>query len=361
MRKQFVPTTIATFGFLVLILDTKTALSGAAEGIRLCLQTVIPSLFPFLFLSVMLTSGLDGHSIAFLKPLCRHLRIPDGAESLLIVGLVGGYPVGAQCVAEAARSGIISRENAERMLSFCSNAGPAFLFGIGSSLFAEKWMCWALWGIHIVSALLVGFIIPGGSRENAAAFPSTMCSATQALQRSLRVMATICGWVVIFRVILVFCQRWFLWLLPVWAQCLLAGILELTNGCCALAQIDQVPLRFVLCALMISFGGLCVTMQTYSVTQGVDARLYLPGKLLQSLLSGLLATVVISREMIWMIATILVIVLLFCIFRKKSQKGIAFFPSPLYNRRNTIGGNCHAVSQEDPAPMRLLHPRHRLK
>lgn len=353
---------IAAIGVLVLILDTKTALSGAAEGIRLCLQTVIPSLFPFLFLSVMLTSGLSGHSIAFLRPLCRHLRIPDGAESLLVVGLVGGYPVGAQCVAEAARSGIISRENADRMLAFCSNAGPAFLFGIGSSMFAEKWMCWALWGIHIVSALLVGIFIPGGSCENATVFPSSGCSATQALQRSVRVMATICGWVVIFRIILVFCQRWFLWLLPVWAQCLLAGILELTNGCCALAQIEQVQLRFALCALMISFGGLCVTMQTYSVTQELNPSLYLPGKLLQSLLSGLLAAAVISREIVWIIPTLLITVLmLLCIFRKKSQKGIAFFPSPLYNRRNSIGGNCHAVSQEDPAPMRLLHPRHRLE
>ena len=34
-------------GMLVLILDAKTALAGAKEGIQLCLYTVIPSLFPF--------------------------------------------------------------------------------------------------------------------------------------------------------------------------------------------------------------------------------------------------------------------------------------------------------------------------
>lgn len=335
MRKKYFSALFAGIGFLVLILDTKTALSGAAEGIRLCLQTVIPSLFPFLFLSVMLTSAFSGLEIPFLRPLCRLLRIPNGGESLLVVGLLGGYPVGAQCVAEAVRSRHISRENGKRMLAFCSNAGPAFLFGIGANLFEQKWMCWALWGIHIASALLVGLLMPGGTNTPVKQFDTSACSLTEALQRSLRVIATICGWVLIFRVLLAFCTRWFLWLLPVWAQCLICGILELANGCCGLSQLGDVSQRFILCSLFLGFGGLCVTMQTYSVTAGVDASLYLPGKLLQALLSTLMAAAVISREIALVSISLgAVICMTYCLFRKKLQKGIAFSREALYNSGN---------------------------
>ena len=45
---------------LALILDGRTAIDGARQGIELCLRTVIPSLFPFFVLSILLTSSLLG-------------------------------------------------------------------------------------------------------------------------------------------------------------------------------------------------------------------------------------------------------------------------------------------------------------
>ena len=88
-------------GLLVLILDAKTALQGARQGVELCLKTVIPSLFPFFVLSILLTSSLLGSRIPLLRPLGRLCGVPKGAESLLIPAFLGGYPVGAQSVPEA--------------------------------------------------------------------------------------------------------------------------------------------------------------------------------------------------------------------------------------------------------------------
>ena len=80
---------------LALILDGRTAIDGARQGIELCLRTVIPSLFPFFVLSILLTSSLLGSSLAVLRPLGRLFGMPDGAESLLIPAFLGGYPVAA--------------------------------------------------------------------------------------------------------------------------------------------------------------------------------------------------------------------------------------------------------------------------
>ena len=149
-------------GMLILILDGKTALAGGAEGIELCLKTVIPSLFPFFVLSILLTSSLSGVTLPVLRPLGRLCGMPEGTEALLISGFLGGYPVGAQSVAAVYRSGQLPRREAERLLAFCSNAGPAFLFGMASSLFPRQWMAWALWGIHIAGAVFAAVLLPGG-------------------------------------------------------------------------------------------------------------------------------------------------------------------------------------------------------
>lgn len=280
---------LAALGFSLLILDAKTALSGAQDGINLCIRTVIPSLFPFFVLSILLTGLLSGRNIPFLRPIGRFLGIPSGAEALMVIGFLGGYPVGAQSIAQACQNGQLSERDAKRMLGFCNNAGPAFLFGMTASLFHAPAAPWALWGIHIISALLASVVLPKGPGTAASLSPGGEMSLQKALSRSVRVMAEVCGWVVLFRVVIAILQRWCLWLLPETVQLVLTGILELTNGCCGLASLAGEGLRFLLCACFLGFGGICVAMQTLSVTGPLGPGAYFPGKGLQCCFSFFLA------------------------------------------------------------------------
>ena len=278
-------------GMLLLILDTKTAFNGAREALDLCLRTVIPSLFPFFVFSTLLTAGLTGMNLRILKPLGTILRIPKGSEPIFLVGALGGYPTGAQAVADGYCSGQITKQDAGRMLGFCSNAGPSFLFGIAGLCFTSPERPWVLWGIHLLSALLTGILLPGGSKNVTILRGKNSVTIPEALKRSLRITAQVCGWIVIFRVLLSFLQRWFLWLFPPIHQILIHGFLELTIGCLSLVLVESEGLRFILCAGFLAFGGLCITMQTLSVTAPVGMGMYLPGKLLQLLISLLLAAV----------------------------------------------------------------------
>ncbi len=289
----------AALAMAVLILDTKTALAGGTAGVQLCIHVLIPSLFPFFLCSNLLTANLAGRNIPLLRPLGRLLRIPAGSESIVLVGLLGGYPVGAQAVAQAKDSGALSGQDARRMLAFCSNAGPAFLFGMGAQAFPEIWVCWALWLIHIISALLVGALTPGGSEERACIRHTNSMTVPDALKRSVLTMGLICGWVMIFRILLGFLQRWFLWLFPETVQIVLSGFLEIANGCCSLTQIGNTGLRLQLFGVFLGFGGLCVALQTKSVAGSVETALYLPGKLAQTAISLLLCVpmqLVLLRE-----------------------------------------------------------------
>lgn len=282
----------AALGMLILILDSKTAISGAYEGIELCLKSLVPSLFPFFVLSILVTSSLSGSSVALLRPVGRLCGVPQGAESLLAVGLLGGYPVGAQNVKLAYEAGRISKSDAQRMLCFCNNAGPAFLFGIIGPAFGSAGAPWALWGIHIASALIVGTLIRGGAAQARRQTETSSLTLTQALQKSVTVMAYVCGWVVLFRMILTYLDRWFLWMLPTQTRVAVSGILELSNGCVQLNLIKNTGLRFILASVFLSLGGVCVALQTASVTQGLSLKTYFPCKLLQAAVSFLLAAAV---------------------------------------------------------------------
>ena len=284
--------TLSILGIAALILDSKTALYGAAEGIDICIRTVIPSLLPFFMLSILLTNAVAGIRISLLSPVRKLCGIPDGAESLLLIGLLGGYPVGAQSIAEAYSSGSLTRNDAHRMLGFCSNAGPAFIFGIAGGLFSSKKTVLMLWCIHILSALVVGAVLPDRQASNCSLGSAQQCTVSKSLSKALRIMAGVCGWIVLFRILIAFLDRWIFWMLPQIVRLLLIGVLELANGCHSLLHAQSEAQRLILCAVILGFGGICVGMQTVSVTGMLGTGLYFPGKLMQGLVSLILSVMV---------------------------------------------------------------------
>lgn len=293
MKKTLFRGIFAAAGMLMLILDSRTALQGAQEGIDLCLRAVIPSLFPFLVLGSILASSV-GKGGGFLRPLGRLLSIPEGTEGIFLTGILGGYPTGAQAVAQAWQRGQLSKEDANRMLTFCSNAGPAFLFGILGTKFSNLTTVWALWGIHILSAIAVARLQPHIKCNQKVIIEGRSVTLTQALRRAVGTMGYICGWVVLFRIFLSFCSKWILWAFPASVQIGFSGLVELTNGCCNLDAITSESIRFVLCSALLAFGGICVTMQTASVIGALSLGAYLRGKMLQTAISIALALIVQS-------------------------------------------------------------------
>ena len=285
MRQNRVMTIVAATGMLILILDSRTALTGAASGVELCIKTLIPSLFPFFVMSILLTDGLAGQNIPILKPLAAACKIPEGTESALAIGFLGGYPVGAQNVSVLYQKGYLSRLEAMRMLVFCNNAGPAFIFGVLSSLFTQAICCWYLWIIQMISALAVGCFIPGCSDVKGRPFQMQKISMTDTIAKSVKVMSLVCGWVVFMRLLLEYASKWILCYFPPVVQTVLCGILELSNGCIRLSEIQNEGLRFITASALLSLGGVCVTLQTSAVSAGIPMGLYFPGKLLQCCIS----------------------------------------------------------------------------
>lgn len=323
----------SAIGLAVLILDGGTAVEGAKAGLDVCIQTVLPSLFPFLFLSSVLTPSLSAVEIRGSAVLSRLYGIPHGTEGILLTGLFGGYPVGAKCIEEAVNAGELSLSDGERMLTFCNAAGPAFLFGIIGTIFDERWVPWCLWGIHLFSGLCIARLFNSRARQSIKKVAVAVPSITTQLKQSVKIMSEICGWIILMRTVIAIAQKWCLGYLPGPLQVFISGILELSNGCIALMNISNTGLRFLLSAVFTGFGGLCVALQTGSAAPSLMKKMYLPGKILQGMISFIIAYIVQffafcdhqHIRLSWLFYTILLCYIGVCVYyRIKHKKVVAF-------------------------------------
>ena len=286
---------LALGGVLVLFLaEAGFVRAAAAEALSLCAGSVIPALFPFLVVSSLLLSlGLGELLSPMLAGLMEPLFRVDGVgSSALLLGLVGGYPIGAKTAADLYRGGRLSRPEAERLLAFCNNSNPVFLIsvlgvGVFGSVRAGVW----LWLIHLLSALLTGLLFRnhgGPARRQAggtAAFQAVSLSAAlvAAVRESLSGMLSVCAFVTFFYVLARPLASLGGWLGPV-----LVGLTELFS-LTPLLRPDR--FGFILASAMAGWGGLSVLCQTAAVLEGSGLRLQscAAGKAVQGLLAGLLA------------------------------------------------------------------------
>lgn len=268
--------------------------TAAAKGLALCAGSVIPALFPFLVVSRMLVAlGFGAWASPLLSGIMTPLfRLPGIAGSALLLGLVGGYPIGAQTAADLYRTGQLTRQETENLLSFCNNSNPVFLISVlGSGVFDSVRCGIWLWLIHILSALLTGLFfcrkhashrrcappfLPAASTSFSVAFVS-------AVRDSAGGMLTLCAFVVLFYVLVSPLQA-----LPPHVGAVLTGVTELFS-LTPLLRAD--PLSFILASGCAGWGGLSVLSQTAAVLDSTDLSLWpcLRGKITQGILAAVLA------------------------------------------------------------------------
>ena len=281
----------SVIGMFLLIMDSRCATQSAADALDLCLKTVIPSLFPMFVLSGFLVGTLQGNGGKILSLLERWVGLPTGGGMLFLLGIVGGFPVGAQCIAQAVEAGSLSQSDGEKMLGFCNNCSPAFLFGIAGSVLASPHEAVYLFLIQLETALLIArFTYFHKSSDVRISAKSIFLP--EAVNRAIRSMCTVCAWVVLAGVVTGFLRRWIFPLLPVPAPHILTGLLEITGGVLGLAALPEVKIRFVLCTGFVCFGGLSVWLQIHGLAspRGLSTDCCCRQKCTQCLLGILIAS-----------------------------------------------------------------------
>ena len=302
----------------LLVLGSLIVFSGqvqhsARNALLLCAETIIPSLFPFFVLSILLNrlgfSAALGRILG--RPAAALFGVSGAGASALIIGLTGGYPMGASYIADMCVCGRIDRDEGQRLLAFCNNSGPAFIIGaVGIGAFGRSDAGLILYGIHILSAVLTGMIFTG-ERRSRTVFPaltdeSDLDSAfPDAVKNAVAAVLNVCGFVVIFSVLaglmdsVGYFSRLCLLMGSVtglgadFIRALLTGLLELGSGAGALRYLPFTPASLSLAAFLLGFGSLSVHCQTAAVISRAKLKgtLHFAGRLSMAIISAILAYV----------------------------------------------------------------------
>lgn len=148
--------------FLLLILFSNQCLYAAQDGINLFINSVLPSIFPFLVIvNILINLDILKKISKLLNPITKKVFNLPGISSLpIIVGLLSGYPIGAKISNDLYEKKLISKSTAEKLLGFTSNSGPLFILSyVGISLYHDTKTGILLLLTHIVSAIIVGIIL----------------------------------------------------------------------------------------------------------------------------------------------------------------------------------------------------------
>ena len=286
MRRRILPTLGLLGVMALLLLCSADAAQAVRDALALCAQSVIPALFPFFVVSSLFIdlgcAAVLGRSLA---PIMRRLFGVSGAGgTAFLLGIIGGYPVGGRTAGELYRSGQCEREECERLLAFCNNAGPSFILGIaGLGCFGSVRVGAWLYLIHVGAAVMVGLLFRSTSRQmgrpEKTETPRWADALIEAVRGGAMSMVNICAFVVFFLVIL----RLFSRFTGIQHGAIL-GIVEMTNGILRLANDRR---GFIWAAGLLGWGGLSVHCQTAAVLSGsgLSLKRYFIGKALQAVIS----------------------------------------------------------------------------
>ena len=304
---------------LALVVWPGEAMAAMKDGLKLCGNVIIPSLFPFFVLSSLVTElGMSRCLGRLLEPVMAPLfRLNGACATAVALGVVGGYPVGARTAIQLYESGQCSRTEAERLLAFCNNCGPAFILGVaGAGIFSNGTAGLLLYGCHLTASLLVGILFrfyrpeegphPDGHADASFQAVRSPTAFTRSVTGALSATMNICAFILFFTVVLrlltfsgalpaaaQLLARFLspFGLDPVWASRLLTGALELSSGVSSLTS-GAFSGRMSMAAFMLGWAGVSVHCQVmaFSGDSGLSLRTYMVGKLLHGLFSaGLMA------------------------------------------------------------------------
>lgn len=237
---------------LLLLLRSAVAMEAASAACRLFVTAVLPGLFPFMVLSLMLVSRVKRPSPAL----------------LMLLSWGGGSPTGARLLADTGAS----RRNRVRMAVSCATMSPMFLRGT-----VGGWLSSGLGGwVVLLSVLLGGWLAGRAAGRFTPDAPGTVSAPSAkgalslgaAVEQSARTMLLVCGTMMLLRVVSALSAE----VLPPMLTLPVLTLLEVTSGAAQIAALPlPLPLRTALIAGAAGFGGLGILLQNRSF--------YLPGML----------------------------------------------------------------------------------
>lgn len=301
---------------IALVISPAVYVQAFSNGVLVWASVLLPTIFPFLFFTKLLTDLGVLDSIAknftFTKKL---FKTPPISAYAFMISIMSGYPVGAKVVSDLYSSKLINKEEAFKICTFTSNSGPMFIYGsVGIGMLFSRTLGFILLMSHIFGAILNGMLYRNYKDKtvtitSADKFSNKkLFSLGESMRDSVTAILIIGGFVCIFFVIIEIFNNLYLFqpiaifleqITNINSDIFLSvfnGILEITHGCLDVSNV--VENKFVsslLCCGIITFGGIATMLQAFAFLQIIEMRVgfFLKQKITHTIFSVIVCAILL--------------------------------------------------------------------
>ncbi|WP_091583204.1 sporulation integral membrane protein YlbJ [Alteribacillus bidgolensis] len=300
---------------LCLILFPKDVLEASKSGVAMWSDSVFPSLLPFFITAELLIAfGVVSFLGVLLEPLMRPLfNVPGCGGFVWAMGLSSGFPSGAKFTVKLRKQNKLTKEEAERLVSFTNSSSPLFICGaVAVGFFQDAAFGLLLAVCHYGANTLVGIFMRFYKKTSPPSSPTassaSLRTAFQALKKeqeddvrplgkkigdavttSIHTLFMIGGFIILFsvlyRILKVTGAIHFIALLPASVLSVfqfspelafpwLSGFFEITVGSKLISDLTQPDMleKGIIASFVLGFSGFSVQAQVASLLAETDIR-----------------------------------------------------------------------------------------
>ena len=302
-NKKYIPPALTTIAVIIYILmnPVETAYY-CSYAVKLCINSLIPSLFIFMVLSRIL-SALTAKGVfdcRFTEAVSRLLHLPVCLIPVCIFGLFSGAPSGAFAISDLYKKGLCSKAEAERACVLSNNCSAAFILGFAGSFFDSRYTSFCILISNILASVTVYLLLFNSRDITKHGIYRTDCSegifslVTRSISDAASAVTGLCGYVLFFSTLSGILSHKaglissFLNLTPsavLTVKTAVSGFMEITSGIMNASEISG-NAATVLTASVCAFCGLSVIMQVNGILTkcGLSVKPYLLSRFLCSML-----------------------------------------------------------------------------
>lgn len=279
-----------------ILTESEMILSSVSFSFNIWKNNIFPSLFPFFMISELLQHfGFIELVSELSKNLMRKaFKMRGSCAFILIMSLISGFPSNAKYTKELYDKGLIDEKEGSKILMFTHFSNPLFILGTISVLFLNnKEVGFLILICHYIGNLLIGLLFRNYNKKELKKEKASLKVAilnmhhkrinqkqnfgemlSTSLLNTINTLLMVLGIVTVFLIITSITSH--IISISDYKQSILNGFIEMTQGL-KYVSILNIPLKLkaVLSVMIISFGGLSVHMQIFSILSDTKIK-YLP-------------------------------------------------------------------------------------
>ena len=295
----------------MIVIKPNLCINSVYNGLLVWAKCVLPSLFPFMFLTKILTdlNFVSKLTNKFSKLTSTLFCAPKISAYIFLMSVISGYPVGAKMICEFYEAGIISNKQANKLTTFCSTSGPLFIIGsVGTALFLNAKLGYIMFLSHVLASMLNGVLyrkmyVDKTEKEFEISNKTSLNDILpNSISSSIMSILIVGGYIAIFFLIIDLFNELNLFF-PLnfllskigfnieTAKAISSGLVEMSKGCVMLSKLS-LPTQMLgtIASFLIGFGGISTFFQatTFLSKCKVNCGFYLLQKLTYATISAFL-------------------------------------------------------------------------